>query len=284
MKVPRPPQCRSSIVTTMKAQPTAAVDGERHRVLIIGGGTGGVGVAAQLRGKGVSDICIVEPAETHYYQVCGWGDNLVLHTTHSLKHTPHPDTQPGWTFVGSGIFEAGDTARPMAEVIPDGVRWVRDAATEFRPETNQVVLKSGAVFSYDYLVVAMGLQCDWGLIRGLPEALARGDGVCSNYGESSRGCPMLSVNSRGSPMPTTHTHKYYMTDPKHAAATWQAVQRLGVEGGNAIFTQPDTPVKCGGAPQKIMWLTEDYLRREGKRVRELSACMFACVCIPINLT
>lgn len=85
--------------------------------------------------------------------------------------------------MGSGIFEVGDTARPMAQVIPDGVKWVRDAAAEFRPQANEVLLESGATLSYDYLVVAMGLQCDWGRIQGLPEALARGDGVCSNYGE-----------------------------------------------------------------------------------------------------
>ena len=153
----------------------------------------------------------------------------------------------------------------MAQVIPDGVRWVRDAAAEFRPEANQVMLQSGAAVSYDYLVVAMGLQCDWGLIRGLPEALARGDGVCSNYGESHTIGHLLVVR----PCSQAHMHKCDTTDPKHAAATWQAIQRLGVEGGNAIFTQPDTPVKCGGAPQKIMWLTEDYLQREGKRVREM---------------
>lgn len=160
----------------------------------------------------------------------------------------------------------------MAQVIPDGVRWVRDAAAEFRPEANQVVLQSGAAISYDYLVVAMGLQCDWGLIRGLPEALARGDGVCSNYGESHTIGHLLVSR----PCSQAHMHQCDTTDPKHAAATWQAIQRLGVEGGNAIFTQPDTPVKCGGAPQKIMWLTEDYLQREGKRVRE-TVYMFASV-------
>jgi sulfide:quinone oxidoreductase len=32
-----------------------------------------------------------------------------------------------------------------------------------------------------------------------------------------------------------------------------------------IFTQPPTPVKCGGAPQKIMYLTDSYLRKTGIR-------------------
>ncbi|MBL7794591.1 MAG: NAD(P)/FAD-dependent oxidoreductase [Saprospiraceae bacterium] len=36
-----------------------------------------------------------------------------------------------------------------------------------------------------------------------------------------------------------------------------------LKGGNAIFTSPGTPIKCGGAPQKIMYLAADYLRRKG---------------------
>jgi len=35
------------------------------------------------------------------------------------------------------------------------------------------------------------------------------------------------------------------------------------KGGNAIFTQPTTPIKCGGAPQKIAYLAADYLKKKG---------------------
>lgn len=31
--------------------------------------------------------------------------------------------------------------------------------------------------------------------------------------------------------------------------------------GNALFTFPNTPVKCPGAPQKIVYLSEDYWSR-----------------------
>lgn len=41
--------------------------------------------------------------------------------------------------------------------------------------------------------------------------------------------------------------------------TWKALQNF--QEGNAIFTFPNTPVKCAGAPQKIMYLTEAYLRK-----------------------
>src|SRR5690606_28667386 len=35
------------------------------------------------------------------------------------------------------------------------------------------------------------------------------------------------------------------------------------KGGNAIFTQPATPIKCGGAPQKAMYLAADYFKKQG---------------------
>jgi hypothetical protein len=56
------------------------------------------------------------------------------------------------------------------------------------------------------------------------------------------------------------------------------VQRLasGNERGNAIFTQPAGAIKCGGAPQKIMWLAEDYWRREGGRVSGCDGGIVVC--------
>ena len=57
------------LVRTLASSPSLPKDGERHRVLILGGGSAGVGTAAQLKNAGVEDICIVEPSEAHYYQV-----------------------------------------------------------------------------------------------------------------------------------------------------------------------------------------------------------------------
>lgn len=31
--------------------------------------------------------------------------------------------------------------------------------------------------------------------------------------------------------------------------------------GNAIFTFPNTPIKCAGAPQKIMYIADSYFRK-----------------------
>ena len=124
--------------------------------------------------------------------------------------------------------------------MPRGVSWVRDAVTEILPESNAVVTSGGERLEYDYLVVAAGIQIDWERIRGLPEALGHG-GVCSNYSY------------------------------EHVERTWEAIRTF--RGGNAIFTMPATAVKCGGAPQKIMYLADDWFRQAG--VRENSRVVFA---------
>ncbi|XP_049638451.1 sulfide:quinone oxidoreductase, mitochondrial isoform X2 [Suncus etruscus] len=52
---------------------------------------------------------------------------------------------------------------------------------------------------------------------------------------------------------------------KTVEKTWKALQDF--KEGNAIFTFPNTPIKCAGAPQKIMYLSEDYFRKTGKRAK-----------------
>ncbi|MCL4119225.1 UNVERIFIED_CONTAM: hypothetical protein GTU68_015075 [Idotea baltica] len=175
-----------------------------HQVLIIGGGTAGIMVAAQLlKQKNAKDVAIIEPTDTHYYQ-------------------------PAWTLVGAGTYDFNKTARPMSSVIPKGVTWIKDYATGFEPENNAVSTASKGEITYDYLVVAPGLAYDFDLVPGLGEAMDKGV-VCSNY-----------------------------TNPNH---TWNVIQNF--KGGTALFTQPTTPIKCGGAPQKIMYLAENYFRKKG---------------------
>jgi len=41
--------------------------------------------------------------------------------------------------------------------------------------------------------------------------------------------------------------------------------RENFRGGKAIFTLPTMPIKCGGAPQKIMYLSEETWRKNGIR-------------------
>jgi len=134
--------------------------------------------------------------------------------------------QPAWTLVGAGTYSMAKTKRPMASVMPKGLDWIKDFATGFDPEKNTVSTKSSGDITYDYLVVSPGLVMEPSMIEGLEDVLDK-DNVCSNY-----------------------------TNPEH---TWKVLKNF--KGGNALFTQPTTPIKCGGAPQKIAYLSADYFRK-----------------------
>ena len=149
--------------------------------------------------------------------------------------------QPGWTLVGAGVFTRRQTQRSEAAVMPKGVTWLRQAAKAFAPERNQVELADGSLVGYSQLVVCPGLQLDWTGIDGLAETLGR-NGVCSNYAA------------------------------EQADYTWQCIQSL--RGGTALFTQPPMPIKCAGAPQKIMYLAADHFRKAGRlRDVQLEFCL-----------
>lgn len=127
----------------------------KHQIVIVGGGTAGISVAARLLRNGYSDVAVIEPSDTHYYQ-------------------------PLWTLVGGGQAKASTTARPEASVMPKGAKWIKNAATAVDPENNTVTCVDGADYEYEVLVVCPGIQLDWNRTEGLEHALGR-DGVSSNY-------------------------------------------------------------------------------------------------------
>lgn len=173
-----------------------------YDILIIGAGTAGIMTASMiLRQDSQKTVAIIDPADTHYYQ-------------------------PAWTLVGAGAYDYQKTAKPMAEVMPKAVKWIKDKAIDIRPDDNQVETEKNGVINYDALVVSPGLVMEPSMIEGLTEALESKVAV-SNY-----------------------------IDPKE---TWRQLKKF--KGGNALFTQPSTPIKCGGAPQKIAYLASDYLRK-----------------------
>jgi sulfide:quinone oxidoreductase len=127
----------------------------KHQVLIVGGGTAGITVAARLNRKGYSDVAVIEPSSTHYYQ-------------------------PLWTLVGGGQAKASTTERTEASVMPEGTTWIRNTASAVEPDRNTVTCTDGATYEYDALVVCPGIQLDWGRIEGVEDTLGK-DGVSSNY-------------------------------------------------------------------------------------------------------
>jgi len=184
---------------------TSAPAAEHHKILIVGGGTAGITVAARLSRAGETDVALVEPSSQHYYQ-------------------------PLFTLVGGGRAPQSATVRPEASVLPRGVRWIREAAVAADPQEQAVTTGEGRVLRYDYLIMAPGIQLDYGKIPGLPEALGR-RGVSSNY-------------------------RFDLT-PR----TWEFIR--GLRGGTALFTMPPGPIKCAGAPQKIAYLAADWWRSQG---------------------
>lgn len=200
------PRLEARARTTALIADTAPPRGITFDVVVVGAGAAGISTISglQRRRPGLS-IAVIEPREVHYYQ-------------------------PGWTLVGGGVFDRAQTERPMASVMPKGVKWIQAAVAGFEPERNQVVLEDGARVGYRALVVCPGLELNWSGVEGLRETLGK-NGVTSNY--------LFEM----------------------APYTWELVQSL--KGGRALFTQPPMPIKCAGAPQKAMYLSCDHWLRQG---------------------
>ncbi|KAJ2325601.1 hypothetical protein GGI00_004991, partial [Coemansia sp. RSA 2681] len=177
-------------------------------VVVIGGGAGGLAVSSTLSKQlGKNEVAVVEPSATHYQQ-------------------------PLFTFVGGGLKRFEETYRPTSEVIAPEAQWINQAAAQIDPNSNTVTLADGSRVSYEYLVVAAGIELDFASVEGLESAIGK-NGVASNY------------------------------SPQYVQKTFEFLQ--SVREGNALFTMPATPIKCAGAPQKIAYLADEIFREKGIR-------------------
>lgn len=140
--------------------------------------------------------------------------------------------QPAWTLVGAGAFRIEATGRSMDACLPAQATRIRARVSGFEPGRNELILDDGRRVGYGQLVVAAGLQLDWARIDGLQATLGK-HGVTSNY------------------------------RPDLAPYTWECLQAF--DGGQAFFTQPAMPIKCAGAPQKILYMAADRFRRRGQK-------------------
>jgi sulfide:quinone oxidoreductase len=148
--------------------------------------------------------------------------------------------QPQWTMVGAGMFPKEKTQKLTKDLIPKNVSWRQESVTSVDPIKKTINLSVTGTMPYDYLIVASGLKLDWDKISGLSAAMGK-NGVCSNF-------------------------SYQTVD-----ATWDAVR--SIKKGSAIFTFPPPPIKCAGAPQKVMYLAEHYFRKTSVR-REIDVRYF----------
>ncbi len=128
------------------------------RIVIAGGGSGGIMVAARLRNTLSMDeakITIIDPSDKHIYQ-------------------------PAFTLVAFGLDEPENLVRPMASVIPPGVTFINDELAAINPDSSSIETKGGRKLEYDYLILATGAKLNWDEIEGLKDNLGK-DGVHTFY-------------------------------------------------------------------------------------------------------
>ena len=184
------------------------------RIVIAGSGLGGLAAANRLaRELDGAKITIVDRKEIHNYQ-------------------------PGYTLVATGVWPVEKVSDRNADLMPAGVEWVKEMVSEFDPEANAIVTDAGRRIEYDYLIVATGLQLDFGQIEGMDVAA-------------------IGTNGLGSVYPS----------PQAAQATWQAMDAYRQKGGKAVMTLPASPLKCAGAPLKMTFMVVDRLQQAGTRDR-----------------
>ncbi len=217
--------------STQTAQAAPKEVKSKGKIVIIGGGLGGMSTAAKLADSlDNPDITIIEP------------------NPKSVSY------QPGLTLVGGYDWDLSDITYETKEYIPDGVKWIQDRAVEFDPDNNKVKTQGGKTIDYDFMVISGGLELDYGRIKGLEEI-----GSLYTIGENKKAADILA---KGNAASLYFTDGAMLMKKNLQAFVESAKSGKKVKG---IFTHPNTPIKCGGAPKKIMFLTDSHLREADAR-------------------
>jgi sulfide:quinone oxidoreductase len=106
------------------------------KLLILGAGTGGTIMANKLRkvlDRSEWEITIVDQEKNHYYQ-------------------------PGFLFIPFGIYTKQDVIKPKADFIPPGVKLIFNKIDRIEPDKNRVVIDSGTILTYDWLIISTGVR------------------------------------------------------------------------------------------------------------------------------
>ena len=110
---------------------------DKHRVLILGGGFGGL-VAAQTLARADAAITLIDKRNFHLFQ-------------------------PLLYQVATGSLSPGEIAAPLRSVLSKqkNVEVLLGEATDLDPEARKVTLRDGGTFSYDTLIIATGSQTSY---------------------------------------------------------------------------------------------------------------------------
>jgi NADH dehydrogenase len=109
----------------------------RHRVVILGGGFGGLVAAQKLKSAPV-DVTLIDRRNFHLFQ-------------------------PLMYQVATGSLSPGDIAAPLRSVLSKqkNVQVLLGEATDIDPNAKRVTLRDGGIFEYDSLIVATGSQTSY---------------------------------------------------------------------------------------------------------------------------
>jgi NADH dehydrogenase len=111
--------------------------GGQHRVVILGGGFGGLAAAQKLKRAPV-EVTLIDRRNFHLFQ-------------------------PLLYQVATGSLSPGEIAAPLRGVLSrqKNARVILGEAVDVDPQAKQVILRDGACFAYDSLIVATGTQTSY---------------------------------------------------------------------------------------------------------------------------
>jgi sulfide:quinone oxidoreductase len=180
------------------------------KLVILGAGTAGTMMVNKLESvldRSEWKITIVDQHETHYYQ-------------------------PGFLFIPFGIYSPGDVIKPKRDYFPSGVNVVMSGIERIEPEDNRVILESGAVLPYDYLIIATGAVIRPDQTEGLVDGLWR-KAIFDFY--TFEGACALAEKLK----------------------SWQE--------GRLVVNIAEMPIKCPVAPLEFVFLADWFFTERGVR-------------------
>jgi NADH dehydrogenase len=110
---------------------------EKHRVVILGGGFGGLNAAQKLK-RAPMDVTLIDRRNFHLFQ-------------------------PLMYQVATGSLSPGEIAAPLRGILSrqKNTQVLLGEAADIDPDTKRVILRDGAVFPYGSLIVATGSQTSY---------------------------------------------------------------------------------------------------------------------------
>ena len=198
------------------------------RIVILGAGAGGAGIANRLVNRlDGAQITICDGRAEHWYQ-------------------------PGFTLIGAGLRSASYSVSRTTDWLPSGARFIPEYAAEVDPEANVVTTTGGTRLPYDYLIVASGLTLDWDAIEGFSTDMIGRNGIGAHYhspaaaeatwramdaftsrgGTAIIGRPATEMKCAGAPL-------------KYAFLVEDIATRKGTRGGTEIIYAAHNPALFG---------------------------------------